>query len=169
MPAPLDTLINEYDTLYQYLLDNNQMSLAINIENHYRKVFLLSCASYYESEIQNIIKAFVSKNSKDNRISYFLSNKAINRQYHTYFSWDSSNINTFLGLFGNEFKDKISSDIKSNPDLVESVRAFLAIGNERNKMVHENFLLYPLEKTLPELKQLNQRALSLIEYIRSIF
>lgn len=169
MPTPLDSLIEDYSTLYQYLVDNGEISLAVDVENYYKKIFLLSCASYYEKVIQEIIQAFVAENSKDDRVFRFLSNKAIKRQYHTYFSWESANINTFLGLFGTEFKDRIAAEIKEAPDLENGVRAFLTIGNERNKMVHEDFLSYSLGKTFPELKELNRQAFVLIEYIRSIF
>lgn len=169
MPTPLNKLISDYKDLYQYLLDNGQVSLAINIEDHYRKIFLLSCASYYESQLQDIIKKFVEIHSTDERVLCFLTNKAISRQYHTYFSWEANNINSFLGLFGNEFKSKISVEIKASPDLSKYVSAFLIIGNERNKMVHENFLSYPLEKTFQELESLNQYALKFLDYIRHIF
>lgn len=169
MPTLLDNLISQYHEVYKYLMDNGQVTLAIEVETHYKKAFLLSCASYYESEIQNIIKKFVSQNSTDERVYQFLVSKAISRQYHTYFSWDGKNINNFLGLFGSEFKGKISAEVKENPELSEDIQAFLTIGNERNKMVHENFLSYPLDKTFAELENLNQRALRAIAYIRRIF
>lgn len=51
----------------------------------------------------------------------------------------------------------------------KSMKAFLMIGNERNKMVHENFLSYNLEKTFEEIRILNEDASKFVEYLRNIF
>ena len=143
--------------------------MAININEHFRKVLLLSCASYFESQITGTIIEFVESNSRDARICCFLKNKALKRQYHTLFNWEANNINAFLGLFGEDFKDKISKEIKDNSELSQQAKDFLIIGNERNKMVHENFLEYKLDKTFEEIVVLHNSAMKFIEYIKDIF
>ncbi len=169
MSIPIQKFIDEYDELYKTLISQNQISMAINISEHYRKVLLLSCASYYESQITDTIQEFVKSNSGDARIYCFLNNKAIKRQYHTFFNWDDNNISQFLGLFGSDFKDKIKSEIKKDPELTQNIKDFLAVGNERNKMVHENFLEYKLDKTFEEIVNLHKSAIKFIEYIKEIF
>lgn len=77
-----------YDDLKKFLIENNQFSLENNFGHHMRKVMLLSCASYFETEIQELIKTFVEQQSSDDRVLSFVQNKAITRQYHTYFNWD---------------------------------------------------------------------------------
>ena len=117
-----------------------------------------------------LIKKFVEVKASDDRISAFVSNKAISRQYHTYFNWDqTNNINSFLGLFGADFKDKITSEIKEDKDLQEQIKAFLTIGSERNKMVHNNFLECKLDKTFDEIVALQEKANLFIEYLEKIF
>lgn len=169
MVSPIQKFINNYHELYDFLMLQGMVSESIEVNNHYRKILLLSCASYYESQITDIIQKFVKKYSEDDRVFDFINNKAIQRQYHTLFDWKSSNINSFLGLFGTDFKQKIVNEIKADNNLQECIDAFLTIGDERNKMVHENFLEYKLEKTFEEIVSLHNKATSLIAYLNSIF
>lgn len=168
MTSPIQSLIDNYQELHTFLISEEKISESIEINNHYRKILLLSCASYYESQITDIIRKFVKMHSNDEKILIFVDNKAIQRQFHTLFDWESSNINKFLGLFGSEFKRKVSKDITDN-NLQEYIKAFLTIGNERNKMVHDNFLEYKLNKTFEEIVELHNKAIKFIEYLKETF
>lgn len=170
MGSPIQTLIDDYRDLNIFLMNNGQVSESLTVAEHYRKILLLSCASYYETRIVEIIKKFVEAKASDNRIYAFVSNKAISRQYHTYFNWDqTSNINSFLGLFGTDFRDRISAEIKADKALQEQVKAFLTIGSERNKMVHNNFLECKLDKTFDEIVTLQEKANLFVAYLERIF
>lgn len=169
MISPIQSFIKEYQELYAFLMSQGKISESIEVKNHYRKILLLSCASFYETQITILIQEFVKSNSTDERVFEFLNIKAIQRQYHTYFNWKDNNINNFLGLFGTKFKDKICTEIKNSDNLQKYVKAFIAIGNERNKMVHENYLEYKLDKTFEEIVDLHSDASKLIEYLRSCF
>ena len=169
MFPPIHSFLEEYEELTDFLIKHKDLSLSTNVNHHYRKIYLLSCASYYEMEIVKIIKDFVEINSADERIINFITNKAIARQYHTYFEWDQKNINKFLGYFGSRFKNSVSIEISNSPILTSQVEAFLAIGNERNKMVHENFLVYTLDKTFSELRDLDRKATRFINYLKTKF
>lgn len=167
MSTPILQLIEGYYELNNLLVGQNELSQSVQVNEHYRKILLLSCASYYEKQIIQIIEEFVKSKTNDDRIVSFVKNKAINRQYHTYFQWEqTNNINQFLGLFGAEFKQTVSEEIKLNEELSKQVKAFLEIGSERNKMVHQNFLEYQLEKTFDEIVILHNDALKFIEYIK---
>lgn len=168
MTSPIQNLIDNYQELHTFLISEEKISESIEINNHYRKILLLSCASYYESQITDIIREFVKRHSNDEKILIFVDNKAIQRQFHTLFDWESSNINKFLGLFGSEFKRKVSKDITDN-NLQEYIKAFLTIGSERNKMVHDNFLEYKLDKTFEEIVELHNKAIRFIEYLKEAF
>lgn len=170
MGSPIQKLIADYQDLYQFLLENGQLSASVNINEHYRKILLFSCASFYETKIVEIIKSFVSAKSSDPRISEFVNNKAIQRQYHTYFDWkQTNNINAFLGLFGQDFKEEVLEEIKVSENLAEQIKAFMIIGSERNKMAHGNFLEYKLDKTFDELVELQEKANLFIEYLERKF
>lgn len=115
MGSPIQKLIEDYRNLNNFLMANGQVSESLTVAEHYRKILLLSCASYYETKIVEIIRNFVETKASDERILAFVLNKAINRQYHTYFSWEqTNNVNSFLGMFGADFKEKITAEIKAD-------------------------------------------------------
>ena len=96
-------------------------------------------------------------------VESFVRNRAIARQYHTWFRWDEKNANQFFGLFGDDFRARMGIRVKDSGDLQSSIRAFLEVGNERNKLVHQDYATFPMEKTLEEIYRLYQRALPFIE------
>ena len=57
----------------------------------------------------------------------------------------------------------------SNEELKIQMKAFLEIGNERNKMVHENFLTYSLEKTFEEIVDLYHKGKPFVLFLKRSF
>jgi hypothetical protein len=110
------------------------------------------------------VTAFVAEKAGTSAaVVAFFQNKAVKRQYHTWFGWEDSHANTFFGLFGAEFKSKAQKRAKESEALSTSIRAFLEVGNERNKMVHQDFATFALEKTVDEIYQLYLRALPFVD------
>ena len=162
------TRYKEFKEMIDYLETNKEISLKIVADDNLKKVLLLSAASYFEDEIKDIILSFVDENSNDNSmIKSFVKNKAVERQYHRYFDWSAKNANKFFSLFGEEFKKRASGDVKDNSELEESIRAFLEIGNLRNELVHGNFAVFPIEKTVEEIYELYRSAHQFIDYLSS--
>lgn len=158
----------EFKDMIDYLETNKEISLKVVADDNLKKVLLLSAASYFEDEIKDIILSFVEKNSNDNSmIKSFVKNKAVERQYHKYFDWRARNANRFFSLFGEEFKDHAEGDVKGNPELEKSIRDFLEIGNLRNELVHGNFAVFPIEKTVEEIYELYHSAHQFIDYLSS--
>jgi len=157
----------EFKDMIDYLETNKEISLKIVADDNLKKVLLLSAASYFEDEIKDIILSFVEKNSDNSMIKSFVKNKAVERQYHTYFEWRTGNANRFFSLFGVEFKNGAKEDVKDNSELEESIRAFLEIGNLRNELVHGNFAVFPIEKTVEEIYELYRSAHQFIDYLSS--
>jgi hypothetical protein len=172
----VDTLQQEYSSIVDFLSTESQPSLASDVNKHFKKVLVLSSASYFEHEIQNILTAFVANCSNDNiMVISLLKQKAISQQYHTYFNWGTKNepekpgknANTFFSLFGDDFKKEMETLIKSDPKLDESVKAFIEIGHLRNILVHSNFASYNLDnKTTDEIYLLYDKGLRFIEFIK---
>ena len=171
----IENFINDYYGLRETLMANSEISYVSFIETHLKKSFLFSCASFYEAKISGFIKSLLEQHSDDDRVRCFASNKGISRQYHTYFQWadkkgnPSKNINSFLGMFGTEYKSKVIDELSKNEEATEGMLAFLIIGNERNIMAHENFLDYNLTKTFEEVVDLNQKALIFLSFIEKSF
>ena len=162
------TRYKEFKEMIDYLETNKEISLKIVADDNLKKVLLLSAASYFEDEIKELILDFVEKNSDNNlMIKSFVKNKAVERQYHTYFDWKTGNANSFFSLFGDEFKNQAKGDVKDNSKLEKSIRAFLEIGNLRNELVHGNFAVFPIEKTVEEIYGLYRLAHKFIDYLSS--
>jgi hypothetical protein len=155
MPATVvDTLHAQFSDLVQLLDQGGEISLRALADDSFRKSLLLCAASYFEHELTMSLIAFVEEASNSNLlITSFLRNKAISRQYHTWFKWEDNNANQFFGLFGSDFRDYMKALVKTEVDLDESIRAFLEIGRERNRLVHQDYGTFTLEKTANEIYQ----------------
>ena len=130
--AKIKSLYEEYGELIEFCRSNGQVSFELYINDTYKKALLLSAASYFETVITKTIHDFVNRKTKCNvEIVSFVDNKAMKRQYHTFFNWDGSNANQFFGLFGDAFKRKAREEIHTKK-LDEAEVAFLTIGRERN-------------------------------------
>ena len=161
------TRYKEFKEMIDYLENNKEISLQIVADDNLKKVLLLSAASYFEDEIKELILNFVEKNSNSPMIKSFVKNKAVERQYHTYFDWGTRNANRFFSLFGDEFKNQAKGDVKDNSELEKSIRDFLEIGNLRNELVHGNFAVSHIEKTVEEIYELYRSAHQFIDYLSS--
>jgi HEPN superfamily RiboL-PSP-like protein len=161
--TPVDRLYNESTSVIN-ALGNSEPSLVVAAGDNFRKVLVLAAASYFEHRVSTCVLDFVRERSNDNGLVVgFVKNKAISRQYHTWFQWERPNANQFFGFFGRNFKQMMDDRVNASDDLRDSIRAFLEIGNERNKLVHQDFGSFALEKTLDEIYALYQKALLFVD------
>lgn len=160
-PTPIDRLYQEYSEIIKSLTQKGELSLSISAEENLRKSLLLGVASYFEHTICIHVSEFVKENTKDTEIiAHLVQNKAISRQYHTWFTWKENNANSFFGLFGSDFKSKIVANVKSDETLNTAIKDFMEIGRERNNLVHTDYATFNLEKTLDEIFQKYLSALN---------
>jgi hypothetical protein len=153
-------------TLSDYLQSKGEISFKTDVDDTYKKVLLIAVASYLETQITEILLAYCSKATKNCKpLVSFIENKAIRRQYHTFFKWEDRSANQFFGLFGKEFFTQVKSDVSAKVELEEAVKAFLEIGDERNKMVHEDYASYRLEKTAEEVFKLYEKSQLFVTYL----
>jgi hypothetical protein len=164
----IDLQYESGNTLVDYLKNQQELTFYSEAENNFRKTILLSAASFFEKEISETVIQFAESHTNNNQlIISLIKQKAISRQYHTYFNWDSANANTFFGLFGDEFKFKMIKKVKDDENLDKAIKAFIEIGRERNKMVHQNFAEIIIDKTATEIYKLYQISLYFISTIKS--
>lgn len=162
----VDRFYREFQELVLYLEKGGELSLRNVAESTFRKDLLLVAASYFEWVISESLVEFVRECSDSNAaILEFLKNKAISRQYHSLFDWDSNNANKFYSLFGEGFRKFMKSELNSDNALENSVRCFMEIGRERNRLVHQDFGSFALEKTAAEIYALYKTAIPFVECI----
>jgi hypothetical protein len=158
-PNVVDRLYRDNRDLLDYLQRNEEISYRVEVDSNFRKTLLLSVASYFESIMKDILLDFFKEQTnKSTVVLSFIENKAIERQYHTYFNWEGNNANSFFGLFGEDFRDFMKKEVRTDNQLDESIRAFLKLGNTRNQLVHQNFASFSLENTAEEIYQLYEQA-----------
>jgi hypothetical protein len=173
----VEVLNNEYTSIIEYLDKNKQFSLSGDLKKYFQKVLILSSASYFEHEIQEILIGFISTGSNNNsKVISFFKKKAINMQYHTYFNWGEKddpdkpdrNANAFFSLFGDNFKKECEEEVKENERLNQNIKSFLEIGHLRNILVHSNFAaaINVDTKTPDEIYNLFLNGLQFIDYIK---
>ena len=149
-PTVVDILYGEFQDIMSNL-GQTEVSLRLTVEDAFRKNLLLAASSYFEHEIKKCVVSMIERNCRCDVVVEFVRNKAIERQFHTYFDWDSRNANRFFGLFGEEFKSYMTKRVKEDDEYEQAVRAFLELGNDRNRLVHQNFGTFILEKTSEEI------------------
>jgi hypothetical protein len=170
MPTVIDTMFHDHAALRDVLTRHNEISLASDAENKLKKILLISAASYFEHELTTAIIDLVGRASQNQAaVVSLVKAKAISRQYHTYFNWKDGNANAFFGLFGVEFAAQCRAYVKAHDDLSESIKAFLELGSVRNQLMHENFAVFPMNKTSEEVYELYRKAEGFLTYMKARF
>lgn len=162
----VDDFYGKYEELLTHLLASKEASLHIWAHENFRKVLVLIMANHLENEIRTILKEFSKQKSGSELVSSFIQ-KSMERQYHTYFDWDSNNANRFFALFGDTFKQEANNEVRSNTELEEGIRSFLEIGNARNTLIHERLHLADIgNKTAEEFYGAFKKAMIFVEYLK---
>ena len=164
--SSIEAIKNEYDELTAYLRENGQPTFEIAVNNSYRKNLILSAASFFEAEITTEILNYARICANDDvKLISFIDKKALARQYHTLFDWESKNCNRFFKWFGEAAKDSARKQIEDKK-LEQAEQDFLSIGLERNRLVHQNFVDVVLNDTLEDIYKKYKSAILFIEFIQ---
>ena len=159
---------NDSKKLYNYLMKNNEVEYLNYFTDSSRKTLLLSVASYFEKKIIEIILDFVSSVSKsESRLKSMVQRRILDRQYHTLFDWNASNTNSFWSNFGADAKDHARQRLASNDELLAAEKDFIDLGKERNKLVHQNFVIYNMNLTLDEIYTKYVSSCKFLEFIQN--
>ena len=129
----------------------------------------MAVASYFERCMTNCVTTFVEEvTSQEHVISWLIRNKVVSRQYHTWFDWSSRNANRFFSLFGDRFRDYARKIIADDQELESSIHAFMELGRERNRLVHQDFGSFPLDKNTEEIYALYSAATKFVDWFPRI-
>ncbi|KWT82468.1 HEPN domain-containing protein [Candidatus Magnetominusculus xianensis] len=167
-------VLNSLDVLSTLgALDEHRVVLMkSDLDSNYKKALVLAAASYYEDLIMRIITDLVNKHTNNNDIVYsFIKNKAMARQYHTYFNWREKNTRQFIGLFGSNFSKEIRIIIDKRTELQEAENAFMDISSTRNVLIHGNYIENEAvkDKTVEEVYVLYKKGRAYVDFLRKIF
>ena len=162
----IEVLFDQLSRLVESLKLTGEPSLAISVSEVASKSLLIAAASRFEAEFSEMF-ADVASHLAAPAIAEFALNQGVTRKYHTIFDWPSGNANTFYKLLGAAFKERATRLAASDTAFATSVTEFVAIGNDRNKLVHSDFASFPLTATLDELVQRYRLARNFLPSVRS--
>src|ERR1022692_1831159 len=162
-------LMADHGALMDYLRLQGEISFLSTMESSLPKVVLLAAASDLEHEVQQVIIGYYKQQTRDCEFAVsFVHNKAISRQYHTYFDWRNRSANSFFALFGERFKAKAKTALKADAEIAQAVADFCELGDLRNQLVHENYAAFSMEKTASEVHALYQSARRFVTYLPTL-
>jgi hypothetical protein len=164
MSTAIDRLVERQDAVLTFLRDSSQLSMALDFEDSYKKLLIMACGSLFETHLVNHICDF-ARVAADPRIAELVKNKALSRQYHTLFNWEAANVNQFLSVFGDVYKQRISGELAASAALTRGMRDFLQIGAERNRLAHGNLGEISPDLTVQEIKDKFYSAWSFVSYV----
>lgn len=160
---------SDSEELYSFLMQKEEVTFASYIDNAYKKILILSGASFFETIITEGIKRYSEKLSpEDQRLTIFIEKKALKRQYHSLFDWDAKNTNKFWNFFGDEMKSFVRDYLKSHPEIEKAERDFVELGHHRNLLVHENFAEFDVNITRKEIYEQYCSAKVFVDFILSV-
>ena len=161
----VDSRVAEHRALLAFLHAHGEVSMASDVENDFRKVLVVSSASFIEKRLVDVLHSFAS-NAKDVRMAEALINTAFRREkFSSLFDWGANNINGFLKIFGDPFKASTLDAIASEPHLPEGMKAFLKLGDQRNKLVHNDFADLTFDQTVEEVYFLYTSAMRFVDHL----
>jgi RiboL-PSP-HEPN len=162
----VDRIHAEYSDVSHLLQSSGEISLAAAMDANSRKALLLAAASYFETRIAEEVLSYCQEVvGKNALVPALIQNKAISRQYHTWFDWDKDTAGKFFSLFGPKFKSHMEDLSKSDEALRKSIEDFMEVGRDRNRLVHQDFATFPLEKTTEEIYEQYKSALGFVKII----
>jgi hypothetical protein len=156
----IDKIFKDLLELKIILQEKNDISLLSSIMSMMTKGLLIAAASYFESIIcETLLNHAASElSSREHGLVEFIKNKAIKRQYHTFFSWDAANANKFFSLFGDKYREKMVEKTKRDSEFNKGTVSFLQLGSLRNELTHNDFGSYSIQATSEEIYQLYKDA-----------
>lgn len=161
----VDRLHAEFSDLRNFLSASDGGQFLSMVEGYLPRTMLLTIASYFEGRLSDEVERLAVEEAGDRHVlTWLVRNRVVRRQYHTWFSWDARNVNTFLSMFGQDFKDEAGKWIAEDDNLPRAVVDFLKVGRERNRLVHENFGDAPLEMTTAEVYGLYESAKVFVDW-----
>ena len=161
----VDVLHREFAEILVFLEGNQEISMRDAADGNFRKALLLAAASYFEHRLTEAVVVFAQEvTTNDHVVAWLIRNRVVERQYHTWFDWTARNANRFFSMFGESFGRHMKDVVSENDDLSSSIRAFMEIGRDRNRLVHQNFGSFALEKTSSEIYETFRMATRFVDW-----
>ena len=183
----IEDLVDDYYKV-QLMILPDEPSTAQNVTSHLTKMLLLTCASYYEQQLQNAFISYAKKEADKyaEKPHGFDLYKGRDKSIYQKFTFgrietpddnnqlpELKNLLNPLCFFGEKFREKIYNEIKDDSDKEKEAKAFQEIFVIRNLIAHNTFVELNSNvirgKSFMDIKQLHDDALKFVNFLISQF
>lgn len=182
----IDDLVEDFNKVQEKILPD-EPTTAQNLSVHLTKILILTCASYYEQQLQNAYISYAQRESERyGEKPHGFDNDKRDRSVYQKFSFgkidnpeDSSQLPEIkrmlkpLKFFGEKFHDKIFQEINGDIERERQLKAFQEIFAIRNLIAHQTFVEFTSNrirgKSFLDIKQLHEEAIIFVEYLKGKF
>lgn len=158
-------LLEDYRGLLSDLAQEPSSLAALN--RSYPKCLLLAAASSLEDRVKNLVPAVFERHGNAAMAS-FVRKRVMDRQYHTLFDWDNQNAKAFFKSFGDDCGNVYRERLDSGTIFRDCHEAFLSLGRERNRLVHNDYANFTIQWTPEEIAAKYKLALEFVDEMESI-
>jgi len=165
---PIISLRDEFNGIIAVLGDD--ISRVSSLKEVAKKTIILATASFLESQLTDLVLTELRIRKVDACPAFnFGKSKGVVRQYHAWFDWKAKNINNFLILFGDRFREEGRKYIDNHVERENLERDFMTVGSTRNLLIHNNFLSYTIDLTYEDSLTISLNACGFVDMIVEMF
>lgn len=182
----IDDLVNDFNKVQEKILPD-EPTIAQNLSVHLTKILILTCASYYEQQLQDAYITYAQQEAdryadRPHRFDYDKRDKSIYQKFSFGRIADSEDLSQLpeirkmlepLNFFGEKFREKIFNEINGDIDKERQLKAFQEIFAIRNLIAHQTFVEFTSNrirgKSFLDIKQMHKDAIKFVEYLKEKF
>lgn len=182
----IDDLVEDFNKVQEKIFPD-EPTTAQNLSVHLTKILVLTCASYYEQQLQDAYISYAKRESERyGEKPHGFDNDKRDRSVYQKFSFGKiDNPEDFnqlpeinkvlkpLKFFGEKFHDKIFEEINGDIEKEQQLKAFQEIFVIRNLIAHQTFVEFTSSrirgKSFLDIKQMHEKAIKFVEYLKGKF
>jgi len=181
-PSFIQDIVEDFDKVQQKILPE-EPTTAQNLSVHLTKILILTCASYYEQQLQDAYITYAQRESdryadKPHGFDNDKRDKSVYQKFSFGRIEGSEDLCQLpeikrmldpLKFFGEKFRDKIYEETYADTDKERQLKAFQEIFAIRNLIAHQTFVEFTSSKirgkSFADIKQLHEDAIKFVEYL----
>lgn len=183
----IDDLVEDFKKVQEKILPDDP-STAQHLSVQLTKILILTCASYYEQQLQDAYIIYAQKQSdmygdKPHRFVFDNKDRSIYQKFSFGRIESPEDMNQLPGVkkmlaplqfFGEKFYEKIYNEVIGDvDDKEEQLRAFQEMFAIRNLIAHQTFIEFASnkirDKSFMDIKKMHDKAIKFVEYLKEKF
>ena len=171
MEAPSEPQESYVERLWNNLADLEQhiakedATLLVDTRSTFAKTMILAAGNWLERRTVHVLVDFATSASSGQTLVSFVKTGALERRFHTLFDWNSGNVNSFLGKFGKDFRNKVKLAVQENNDVLLASHDFVNLVAERNALAHSSRLADEAQFTASDVRAKFYNAAGWVSWI----